>query len=156
MRLAFIFFALCFLLPSIGKSQYPIDTMEMDMDNIHVAKLSGTWYDNMWEKPALRGFTLSRTRKDSTWFSITFIPDGTISSENYRDTSQIAKSCKWWYDGTFFYLKEPAKTYYKKVSLVKDKDGDIVIEYRPTGWVFLIDPTPQPCALPVSGRKERQ
>lgn len=153
MKLPNLLFIFVFLLPLLGNSQFPIDTMEMNMDNIHVKEFAGTWYDNMSEKPVLRGFTLSRTRKDSSRFSITFVADGNVKSLHYEDSIQIQQTNKWWYDGTSFYSKDPVDTYYKKYKVFKDKDGDIIIAFRPSGWVVLMDFNLLPGCPPNPGRK---
>lgn len=136
-----IYLALFILLPIVVKCQAAkIDTLKWDNKNKHFTEFVGTWYDNLWENPVMRGFSLSRTKKDSSRFSLTFNIDGSVTSQSFKDSNTILDSTSWWYDGTFIYFKQINDFQYTAKKVFKYKDGSIIIAYRPSGQFILLRP----------------
>ena len=136
-----IYLALFILLPVVLKCQATkIDTLKWDNKNKHFTEFAGTWYDNLWENPVMRGFSLSRTKKDSSRFSLTFNIDGSVTSQSFKDSNSILDSTSWWYDGTFIYFKQINDLRYTAKKVIKYKDGSIIIAYRPSGQFILLRP----------------
>jgi len=50
-----------------------IDTLFFDTQNEKFVEFSGTWYDNIWGNPVMRGTSLSRTKKDSSINNVLYI-----------------------------------------------------------------------------------
>jgi len=121
---------------SSNSQEFKIDTLDFDNNNIRFQEFSGTWYDNIWDNPVMRGYSLSRVRSDSSRFSLTFYLDGTISGLNFSDLSKTHDSTNWWYDGKFIYLKQFKDSIYTAYKIFKNQHGDIIIAVRPSGKLF--------------------
>ena len=114
-----------------------IDTLTLDYNNIHFLEFSGTWYDNSWNNPVMRGHSISRIKSDSSRYSLTFRQDGTISGFYFNDLTKIYDSTNWWYDGKYIYFKQFKDSIYTAKKIFINQNGEIIIAFRPSGKFIL-------------------